>query len=44
MAVEQGLRFGHEIAFTYGPLGFLNSRIVFFGDLGVLSFLYGAVL
>jgi hypothetical protein len=44
MAVEQGLRFGHEIAFTYGPLGFLNSRIVFCGDLGVLSFVYGAAL
>ena len=44
MAVHHGLRFGPEIAFTYGPLGFLQSRLVFFGDLAVLSFLYGAAL
>ncbi len=44
MAAEQGLRFGKEVVFTYGPLGFLNSRIVFFSGLGVLSFLYAAAL
>jgi hypothetical protein len=44
MAVDQGLHFGKEVVFTYGPLGFLNSRIVFFSDLAVLSFLYGTVL
>ena len=44
MAVDQGLRFGHDVVFTYGPLGFLNSRLVFFGGLSVLSFLYAAAL
>jgi hypothetical protein len=44
MGVHQGLRWGPEIAFTYGPLGFLNTRLVFFGDLSVLSFVYAAAL
>ncbi|MBS1675780.1 MAG: hypothetical protein JST08_00195 [Actinobacteria bacterium] len=44
MAVDQGLRFGKEVVFTYGPLGFLNSRLVWFDGLGVLSFLYAAAL
>jgi hypothetical protein len=44
MAVDQGLRFGKEVVFTYGPLGFLNSRIVWFSGLSVLSFLYAAAL
>ncbi|MBS1843929.1 MAG: hypothetical protein JST53_05855 [Actinobacteria bacterium] len=44
MAVYQGLHFGSEVVFTYGPLGFLNSRIVFFGDLAVLSFVYASAL
>jgi len=44
MAVYQGLHFGTEVVFTYGPLGFLNTRLVFFGDLAVLSFVYAAAL
>ncbi len=44
MAAHHGLRFGSEIVFTYGPLGFLQSPLVFFGDLAVLSFLYAAAL
>jgi hypothetical protein len=44
MAVDQGLHFGKEVVFTYGPLGFLNTRMVFFGGLSVLSFLYAAAL
>ncbi len=44
MAVDRGLHFGKEVVFTYGPLGFLQSRLVFFGGLGILSFLYGALL
>jgi hypothetical protein len=44
MAAYEGLHFGKEVVFTYGPLGFLNSRIVFFGDLAALSFVYGAAL
>jgi hypothetical protein len=44
MAVEDGLHFGREVAFTYGPLGFLQSRTVFFGGLATLSYLYTAAL
>jgi len=44
MAIEDGLHFGHEVAFTYGPLGFLQSRTVFFGGLAALSYLYTAAL
>jgi hypothetical protein len=44
MAVDQGLHFGKQVVFTYGPLGFLNTRMVFFGDLSVLSFLYASAL
>jgi hypothetical protein len=44
MAVEDGLHFGREIAFTYGPLGFLQSRAVFFGGQAVLSVLYTGAL
>jgi hypothetical protein len=44
MAADQGLHFGEQVLFTYGPLGFLGSRIVFFGGLSVLSFLYAAAL
>jgi hypothetical protein len=44
MAVHQGLRFGREIVFSYGPLGFLQSPFVYYGDLGVLAFLFTATL
>jgi hypothetical protein len=44
MAVEDGLHFGHQIAFTYGPLGFLQSRVVFFGGQADLSVLYTGTL
>ncbi|MBS1881836.1 MAG: hypothetical protein JSS97_02635 [Actinobacteria bacterium] len=44
MAIDQGLHFGKEVVYTYGPLGFLQSRLVFFGGLGILSFLYAAIL
>jgi hypothetical protein len=44
MAVDQGLHFGKQVVYTYGPLGFLQSGLVFFSGLGVLSFLYGALL
>lgn len=44
MAVHQGLHFGKDVVFTYGPLGFLNSRLVWFSGLGELSFLYAAAL
>jgi hypothetical protein len=44
MAVDQGLHFGTQVVYTYGPLGFLQSRLVFFDGLGILSFLYGAAV
>jgi hypothetical protein len=44
MAVDQGLHFGTQVVYTYGPLGFLQSRLVFFGGLGIVSFLYAALL
>ena len=44
MAVEQGLHFGDQIAFSYGPLGFLQSRAVFFGGQADLSVLYSGAL
>ncbi|HEV7616105.1 MAG TPA: hypothetical protein VGO36_07730 [Solirubrobacterales bacterium] len=44
MAVHDGLRWGDDIVFTYGPLGFMNGRAVWFGDLGVIALVYGASL
>lgn len=44
MAVHDGLRFGREIVFTYGPLGFLQSPFVYYEGLGVLAFLFSATL
>ena len=44
MATEQGLGYGREIVFSYGPLGFLQSQYMFYGGQGVLAFLFsGAV-
>jgi hypothetical protein len=44
MAVHDGLQWGSEIVFTYGPLGFMNGRGVWFSELGVIAFVYGAAL
>ena len=44
MAVKQGLRFGSEVVFSYGPLGFLHGQYLWYGDLGVVAFLYSAAL
>jgi len=44
MAVEQGMQFGREIVFSYGPLGFLQSPFVYYGHLGVLALLFTAVV
>jgi hypothetical protein len=41
MATHQGLSFGREVVFTYGPLGFLSDQpSTWFSSLGVLGFLY----
>jgi hypothetical protein len=44
MGVEQGLHWGKDIVFTYGPLGFLQSQLVWFTGLTVLAFLYSGLV
>jgi hypothetical protein len=44
LAAADGLHFGKQIVFSYGPLGFLNSRLVFFGGQAVLSVIYAGLL
>lgn len=44
MAVHQGLQFGRELVFSYGPLGFLQSPFVYYSGLGLLAFLFTAAL
>jgi hypothetical protein len=40
MAAKEGLAFGEEVVFTYGPLGFLQVPTLWYEDLGILAFLY----
>jgi hypothetical protein len=40
MAVKEGLDFGEEVLFTYGPWGFLQVPTLWYEDLGVLAFAY----
>jgi hypothetical protein len=44
MAVHDGLHFGQDVVFTYGPLGFLQGQIVWFSGLAVLSFFYNSIV
>jgi hypothetical protein len=44
MATKAGLHYGTQVVFTYGPLGFLDGPFIWYGDLGVLAFLYSAAL
>ncbi len=44
MAVEQGLHWGRDVVFTYGPLGFLQTGSVWFTGQAVLSFLYSGLV
>jgi hypothetical protein len=44
MAVHSGKDFGSEVVFTYGPLGFLEWPGVWEGWLGVLAFLFLALI
>jgi hypothetical protein len=44
MAAHDGLQFGQEIVFSYGPLGFLQSQYIWFGGPGVLAFLFSAAV
>lgn len=44
LAVQSGLRFGRDIAFTYGPLGFLQIPQPYYGGTSVASFAYLALV
>lgn len=46
MAAHQGLSFGVDLVYTYGPLGFLGQAqpTLWYADLAALSFAYGAIL
>jgi hypothetical protein len=44
MAAEQGRNFGSEIVFGYGPLGFLAQPLLWYSDLAMVAFLYGAAV
>lgn len=44
MAAKQGLQFGEEIVFSYGPLGFLQSPYIFYSDLGALALAFSALV
>jgi hypothetical protein len=40
MAAKEGLDFGQEVLFTYGPWGFLQVPTLWYEDLGILAFVY----
>jgi hypothetical protein len=44
MGVHDGLHWGQELVFTYGPLGFLQNQLVWFSGQAVLSFLYSSLV
>ena len=44
MAAIEGLNFGTEFAFTYGPLGFLKSYMIFYEWPARLAVIYGVAL
>lgn len=43
-AAQDGLRFGHDIVFTYGPLGFLVDSAPFIGPTSALAFIATAAI
>src|SRR6188472_7525 len=44
MAAHDGLVFGREVVFTYGPLGFLSVPTLWYQDLGAAAVAYGALV
>ncbi len=44
MAVQEGLRYGPDLALTYGPLGFLKSYLAFYEWPARLAIVYGLAL
>lgn len=44
MATHQGLVFGREVIFTYGPLGFLSLPTLWYQDLGAAAVAYSSLV
>lgn len=44
MAFRQGLVFGRDIVFTYGPFGFLSVPTLWFQDTGLVAFAYAVLV
>jgi hypothetical protein len=44
MAAHNGLGFGDQIIFTYGPLGFLTQTNLYYSDSGIAAFVYRLVI
>ncbi len=44
LAVHDGLHFGTQVVWTYGPLGFLSLPGVWFSGLAAIAFVYSALL
>lgn len=44
MALEDGLQFGTQFVFAYGPLGFLEQPVLYDGGLWVVALLYGTAV
>jgi hypothetical protein len=44
MGVHDSLHWGKDLVFTYGPLGFLQTQLVWFTGQTVLSFLYSGLI
>ena len=44
MAHGEGLRFGRDIVFTYGPLGFLEVPVLYEQTMWIIAFLYQALI
>jgi hypothetical protein len=44
MGVHDGLQWGKQLVWTYGPLGFLQTQLVWFSGQAVLSFLYSGLI
>ncbi|HVW46492.1 MAG TPA: hypothetical protein VHA76_05525 [Solirubrobacterales bacterium] len=44
MGAHDGLHWGTQLVWTYGPLGFLQTQLVWFTDQTVLTFLYQGLL
>ncbi len=44
MATHQGMQYGTEIVFTYGPLGFMKQPWLWYGGMASLAFVYVMLL